>query len=65
MFIRLDEIEIRIKDVKDVLELLDDLKSEMQLEGSDEFEPDENYHMQIQDAAQEMNSLVGYLLQIL
>ena len=68
MFIRRAELETRIKDVEQVKELLENLRSEilddMDDTGCTEFAPDENYSSRIRDAAQEMNSLVGYFLQV-
>ena len=65
MPIRLEEIQIRLKKIEDVKELFINLEAEMEITGSTEFHPDHNYHIHIQDAAQEMNDLVGYLLQVL
>lgn len=65
MFITLAELEVRIKDIEQVKELLENLRSEILDDtGCTEFAPDENYSNQIRDAAQEMNSLVGYFLQV-
>lgn len=65
MVIRLEEIQIRLKKLEDVKELLTELQNEMQITNDTEFDPDHNYHMEIQDAADEMNSLTGYLIQLL